>query len=121
MAASEESAAYSKTRWADCEGSRMSSIASSTVVAVADLARVCAAATPKRKLFGGTKDEFHAVLQSAGANPVDFEDAGIVVATALSYLQENGIDLMASDHDDVASTISEVRGISCFIFTDKMR
>lgn len=59
------------------------------------------AATPKRRLFGGNRDEYHSFLQKEGREVAEFRWAGIVMATLLCYLQERRqIDLMKSEHDD---------------------
>jgi hypothetical protein len=50
--------------------------------------------------------EFCEVLGRETITRLDYAWSGEVLATLLAYLDEQGIDLMHSDHDDVASTSS---------------
>ena len=50
----------------------------------------------------------------------DFNWSGYIFANLLIFLQENkGIDLLTSEFDPIANWISEKRGVSVIIFTDK--
>ena len=48
---------------------------------------------------------------------IDYSWSGHVLATLLHYLDEQGIDLMHSDHDEVAPTGSQTRADSIFVLT----
>jgi hypothetical protein len=66
-------------------------------------------------------DEFWDVLGRETISCFEYAWSGDVLATLLPYLAEQGIDLMHSDGDEVASTISQARGGSVFVFTSDHR
>ncbi len=66
-------------------------------------------------------DESGDVLGRATITRIEYAWSGHVLATLLPYLDEQGIDLMHSDHDEVASTISETREGSVFVLTSDHR
>jgi hypothetical protein len=68
----------------------------------------------------GTSDEFWEVLGRETITRIEYSWSGYVLATLLPYLDEQGIDLMQSDHGE-ASTISQSRAGSVFVFTSDHR
>ena len=73
----------------------MSSVASSHVFPVAELAHVIDAAKPKRRLLGGSKDDFEATLKSVRSAVFDFEHAGIVpdIVTVSKSISGSGLPM----------------------------
>ena len=63
---------------------------------------VQAAARPRRHIVRGTSDEFWDVLGRETIIRIEYAWSGYVLATLLPYLDEQGIDLLHSDHDEVA-------------------
>jgi hypothetical protein len=100
---------------------RGSAIGQSFVIAESALQIVQAAASPRRGIVRGTSDEFWDVLGRQTITHIDYGWSGYVLATLLPYLDEQGIDLMHSDHDEVASTISQTREGSVFVLTSDHR
>ena len=92
----------------------------SFVISESALPIVQAAASP-RKRISWTSDEFWDVLGRETITRFEYVWSGDVLATLLPYLDEQGIDLMHSDHDEVASTISQTREGSVFVFTSDHR
>ena len=68
----------------------------------------------------GTSDEFWEVLGRETITRIEYSWSGHVLATLLPYLDEQGIDLVHSDHGE-ASTISQTRAGSVFVFTSDHR
>ena len=66
-------------------------------------------------------DEFWDVLGRETISRFEYVWSGDVLATLLPYLAGQGIDLMHSDRDEVASTISQARGGSIFVFASDHR
>ncbi len=80
-----------------------------------------AAASPRKRIVRGTSDEFWDVLGRETITRIEYSWAGYVLGTLLPYLDEQDIDLTHSDHDEVASTISETREGSVFVLTSDHR
>jgi len=55
------------------------------------------AATPKKSWLGKPKDAYHDYLAQNGRVVAHYEWSGYTLATLLTYLQEEQIDLMHSD------------------------
>ena len=70
---------------------------------------------------GASSDEFWDVLGREAIARIEYSWAGDVLATLLPYLDEQGIDLMHSDHDEVASTLSQTREASVLVLTSDHR
>jgi hypothetical protein len=68
-----------------------------------------------------SNDEFWDVLGRETITRIDFSWSGDVLATLLPYLDEEGIDLRHSAHDEVASTVSQARAGSVFVLTSAHR
>jgi thymidylate kinase len=100
---------------------RGSAIGQSFVISESALPIVQAAATPRKRIARGTSDEFWDVLGSQTITRIEYSWSGYVLATLLPYLDEQGIDLMHSDHDEVASTISQTREGPAFVLTSDHR
>jgi hypothetical protein len=66
-------------------------------------------------------DEFWEVLGRETITRIEYAWSGYVLATLLRYLAEEGIDLMHSDHDQVAATISQTREGSVIVLTSDHR
>ena len=100
---------------------RGSAIGQSFVVSESALPIVRAAAGPRTRIVHGTPDEFWDVLGRETITRIEYAWSGDVLATLLPYLDEQGIDLMHSDYDEVASTISQTRGDSILVLTSDHR
>ena len=105
------------TRWSK----RESGIGQSFVMSASALPVVQAAASPRKRILRGRSDEFWDVLGRETITRIEYAWSGYVLATLLPYLDEQGIDLMHSDHDEVASTISETLEGSVFVLTSDHR
>jgi len=68
-----------------------------------------------------TQASFHRFLQQHGKPVSDYEWSGFILATLLPYLEEQQIQLMKSEHDDLATFLSQSLQATCFIFTDAHR
>src|SRR5215208_3297743 len=99
---------------------RGSAIGQSFVISESALEIVQAAAGPTKRSDGGA-DEVCDVLGRETITHLEYSWSGYVLATLLRYLDEQGIDLMHSDHDQVASTISQTRGGPVFVLTSDHR
>jgi hypothetical protein len=64
---------------------------------------------PALRIVRGASDEFCDVLGRETITRIDYAWSGDVLATLLRYLDEQGIDLVHSDHDGAASSISQTR------------
>jgi gluconate kinase len=100
---------------------RGSAIGQSFVISEAALQIVQAAASPPKRTLRGTSDEFWDVLAGETVTRIEYSWSGSVLATLLPYLDEQGIDLMHSDHDQVASSISQTRAGSVLVLTSDHR
>jgi gluconate kinase len=99
---------------------RVSAIGQSFVVSESALPNA-RAASPRKRILRGTPDEFWDVLGRAAITRIEYGWSGYVLATLLPYLEEQGIDLMHSDHEEVASTLSQTREGSVFVLTSDHR
>jgi gluconate kinase len=100
---------------------RVSAIGRSFVISESALPIVQAAANPRKRILRGTSDEFWDVLGRETLTRIEYGWSGYVLATLLPYLDEQGIDLMHSDHDEVASTLSKTRAGSVLVLTSDHR
>jgi hypothetical protein len=69
----------------------------------------------------GGADEFWDVLARETSTRIEYGWSGDLLVTLLRYLDEQGIDLMRSDHDQVAASISRTRESSVFVLTSDHR
>jgi hypothetical protein len=95
------------TRWSR----RGSASAQSFVISESVLPFVQAAAS----------NEFWEVLGREAISRFEYAWSGDVLAALLPYLDERGIDLLHSDHDEAAATISQARGSWVLVFTSDQR
>ena len=72
-------------------------------------------------LVGRTSADLWAVLARETITRIEYGWSGDVLATLLRYLDEQRIDLMHSDHDQVASTSSQTHDCSVFVLTSAHR
>lgn len=100
---------------------RGSAIGQSFVISEPALPIVQAAASPRKRIVRGTSDQFWDVLGRETITRIEYGWSGYVLATLLPYLDEQGIDLMHSDHDEVASTLSQTGEGSVFVLTSDLR
>jgi gluconate kinase len=100
---------------------RGSAIGQSFVIPESALQIVQAAASPREPILRGTRDEFWDVLGRETITRIEYSWSGDVLATLLPYLDQQGIDLMHSDHDEVASALSQTRAGSVFVLTSDHR
>ena len=99
---------------------RGSPVGQSFVISESALAIVQGAASPRKRIDRGA-DEFWDVLGRETITRIEYSWSGHVLATLLPYLDEQGIDLLHSDHNEVASTVSEAREGSVFVLTSDHR
>jgi hypothetical protein len=100
---------------------RVSAIGQSFVISESALPIVQAAASPRKRIVRGASDEFWGALGRETITRIEYAWSASVLATLLPYLDEQGIDLVHSHHDEVASTISQTREGSVFILTPDHR
>ena len=100
---------------------RGSASGQSFVISESALPIVQATASPRKRILRATSEEFWDVLSRETITRIEYAWSGYVLATLLRYLDEQGIDLMHSDHDEVASTISQTREGSVFVLTSDHR
>jgi hypothetical protein len=98
-----------------------SAIGQSFLISESALPIVQAAAGPRRRILRGTSDAFWNVLGRETITRIEYAWSGRVLTTLLPYLDEQGIDLLHSDHDEVASTLSQTREGSVFVLTSAHR
>ena len=67
------------------------------------------------------RDTFHDFLEKNGKDVASYDWSGYVLATLLPYLDEQGIDLMKSEHDELSCFLSEKRQATCFILTNAQK
>jgi hypothetical protein len=99
----------------------VSTIATATVLPLGSLEPLRDAARPKKGLFGGSRDRFHDQLKRHGRELPVFDGQGYVLATLLCFLQERGIDLMKSEHGELAKALASTRGATFFILSDAVK
>ena len=79
-------------------------------------------AAPRKRLFGSPRDTYHDYLGQHGEEVADYKWSGYVLATLLPYLEErHQIDLMKSEYDPLASSLTEARGAAHFILTNALK
>jgi hypothetical protein len=105
------------TAWSN----RRSAIGQSFVISESALPSVQAAALAQRGILGGASDAFRDVLGRETGTRLEYAWSGHVLAALLPYLDGQGIDLLHSHHDDVASTISRARECAVLILTSDHR
>jgi hypothetical protein len=64
---------------------------------------------------------FDSFLQQHGKPVADYKWSGFILATLLPYLDAQQIRLMKSEHDELATFLSQSLQATCFIFTDTHR
>jgi gluconate kinase len=74
-----------------------------------------------QRILRGTSDELWDVLGRETLTRIEYGWSGYVLASLLPYLDELGIDLAHSDHDEVASTLSKTRAGSVLVLTSDHR
>jgi hypothetical protein len=100
---------------------RGSAIGRSFVISESALQIVAAAAGPRKRILSGRWNEFWDVLGRETITRIEYAWSGELLATLLRYLGEQGIDLLHSDHDEVASTLSQSQEGSVFVLTSDHR
>src|SRR5215211_358981 len=100
---------------------RVCAIGQSFVIPESALPIVQAAASPRKRILRGTSNEFWEVLGRETITRIEYSWSGDVLATLLPYLDEQGFDLMHSNHDEVPSTLSQTRESSVFVLTSDHR
>ena len=98
-----------------------SEIGQSFVISEPALPIVQAAASQRTRILRGTSDEFWDVLGRQTITRIEYAWSGYVLTTLLPYPDEQGIDLLHSDHDEAASTLSQAREGSVFVLTSDHR
>ena len=76
---------------------------------------------PESALQIGTSDEFWEALGRRPITRLEYGWSGHVLSTLLPYLDEQGVDLMHSAHDQVAATSSPGREVSVLVLTSDHR
>ena len=100
---------------------RGSAIGQSFVISESALPIAQAAASSRKRIVRGTSNEFWDVLGRESITRSEYAWSGYVLATLLPYLEEQGIDLIHSNHDDVATTISKIQEGPVFVLTSDHR
>jgi hypothetical protein len=100
---------------------RGSAVGQSFVISESALPVLQAAARPRRDDLPATAAEFCDVLRRETITRIEYGWSGHVLITLLTYLRDQGIDLVHSDHDDVAAAISQTRERSVFVLTPDHR
>ena len=95
----------------------MSAIASFIQLPSNALVGLRAAAVPKKTFFGSVRDKYDEYLRQNGRPVAEYPWSGYVLATLLPYLKGRGIGLMDSEHDELATFLTNARGATHFIFT----
>jgi hypothetical protein len=97
----------------------MSSIAYTTALRTIELDGLAEAAKSSKGWFGlRRKDACTPFLEKHGRPIADYQGPGIVVATALCYLEEDRkVDLLKSGHDVLATHLTDIRKIGHFFLT----
>jgi len=90
-------------------------IGKSYVISESALQPVRAAGARKRS------DEFWDVLGRESITCIEYSWSGSVLATLLPYLEKQGIDLTHSDHDELASPLSQTHEGTVFVLTSDHR
>jgi hypothetical protein len=100
---------------------RGSGIGESLVIPESALQIVQAAAGPRQRTVRGVSDQVWDVLGRKAITRIEYGWSGDVLAALLPYLDDQGIDLIHSDHEGVASTLSQTREDSVFVLTSDHR
>ena len=100
----------------------MSAIASFTKMPTSSLEGLRKAAIPKKRLFGKPRDVYFEYLQQHGREVVYYKWPGFLLATLLIYLDEkHKVKLMESEYGDLATFLTQSRGVTHFVFTNAQR
>jgi hypothetical protein len=99
----------------------MASLGEAFVIQETGLSRVRAAAVRKERRFRSSVDEFWDVVGRETVEHLSYPWPGYILATLLSYLDERGIDLLHSEHDEDGEYISGARNGSIFVLTPSQR
>jgi hypothetical protein len=73
------------------------------------------------QIVQAASDELWDVLGREALTRIEYGWSGYVLATLLPYFDEQGIDLVHSDRDEVASTLSKTRAGSVLVLTSDQR
>jgi hypothetical protein len=102
-------------------GTHMSAIALFLRLPITALEGLRSAAVPKKRIFGGVRDDMPNYL-SRHARPIaEYRWSGYVIATVLAYLKDLGIDLMRSGYQDLANYLSKSRGVTAHVLSNDQR
>jgi hypothetical protein len=99
----------------------MSSIASAALVPLIALGRLREAAQPKSRFFGPPRDAFPELIRDVGEALPDYDGQGFVLATLLAYLQDQQINLLTSDHSQLAEYLARERHATFVVLTEQHR
>jgi hypothetical protein len=99
----------------------MSAIASFLRLPVSSLEELRITAVPKKRFFGGVRDDMPHYLARHGAAVAEYRWSGYVIATVLVYLKELGIDLMRSNYSELVNHLSKSRGTTILVLTNDQR
>ena len=99
----------------------MSAIASFLRLPVTSLEELRTTAVPKKRFFGGVRDDMPDYLARHGVAVAEYRWSGYVIATVLVYLKELGIDLMRSSYDELGDYLSKLRGTTILVLTNDQR
>lgn len=79
-------------------------------------------AAPKKRLIGPSLDRYYDYLAKHGQTAAEYRWSGFVLATVLPYLKEkHQIDLMKSEYDVLASSLTKARESPQFVLTNGQR
>jgi hypothetical protein len=99
----------------------MSAVASFVRIPVASLEELRSTAVPKKRFFGGVRDDMPHFLSQTGRAVAEYRWSGYVIATVLVYLKSLGIDLMRSSYHELGDFLSKSRGVTAFVMSNEQR
>jgi hypothetical protein len=96
----------------------MSAIAQFIKIPKAAVESLTKAAVTQKRILGTPRDTFHDYLRQIGQEVAEYRWSGYVLTTLLMYLAKNHqIDLMKSEYDALAMTLSTARQASYVVLT----
>ena len=80
------------------------------------------AAVPQKRLFRSPRDTYYDYLDQHGEEVAEYRWSGYVLGALLPYLEElHQIDLMKSEYEDLANSLTAARNATHFVFTNALK
>lgn len=100
----------------------MSAIAEFILIETSALPALRKAAIPTKRFLRPPLDRYSEFLRKNGREVAHYEWSGLVLPTLYIYLQEERqVDLLTSEHDELATYVGNKRGFHSVILTASMR